>query len=108
MADIPDRSGPDEDPWLTVQQVSEELKINPATVRAWIRQARLPAVRPGKAFLVRRSDVDRALHAKAPPRAPDTGAQSVGEAELAASPRPAPRQIADHIIAVTPVAREHS
>jgi len=103
MVDIPDRSGPAEDPWLTVQQVSEELKINPQTVRIWIRQGRLPAVRPGKAFLVRRSDVDRALQAKAPPRAPEQGAQSVGEDELAAVPRPAPRQIADHIIAVTPV-----
>ena len=41
MADIPDRSGPGEDPWLTVQQVSEELKIHPATVRVWIKSGRL-------------------------------------------------------------------
>jgi excisionase family DNA binding protein len=108
MADIPDRSCPEEDPWLTVQQVSDELKINPVTVRAWIKQGRLPAVRPGKAFLVRRSDVDRALQSKAPARGDRGVEQLASESEVAAVPRPAPRQIADHIIAVTPVGRTES
>jgi excisionase family DNA binding protein len=52
----------DEDAWLTVQQVSEELGVHEATVRKWIATKRLPASRPGPRRLrVRRSDVDRLL-----------------------------------------------
>jgi excisionase family DNA binding protein len=104
MAEIADRSGPAEDPWLTVQQVSEELKIHPATVRVWIRQGRLQAVRAGKGFRVRRSEVDRALSAEAPGVAEEQQ-RTADEAGAAAPPRPAPRQIADQIIAITPAAR---
>lgn len=99
MAEISDRPGPDEDPWLTVQQVSEELKIHPATVRVWIKQERLRAVRAGKGFRVRRSEVDRALGA-------DTSGQgeellsSATEPQALAGPSAAPRQIADQIITV--------
>jgi excisionase family DNA binding protein len=51
-----------EDPWLTVQQVSQELGVHEATVRKWIATKRLPASRPGPRRLrVRRSDVDRLL-----------------------------------------------
>ena len=98
MADSPERSEPTEDPWLTVQQVSEELNINPATVRVWIRQERLRAVRAGKGFRVRRSELERALGAQASagPRV-----SSAGEPDPAASPSPAPRRIADQIITVT-------
>ena len=104
MADIPDRSGPGEDPWLTVQQVSEELKIHPATVRVWIKQGRLLAVRAGKGFRVRRSEVDRALGAEATPAPGHEETLFADASEGAILPRPAPRQIADHIIAVTPAA----
>ena len=104
MADIPDRSGPGEDPWLTVQQVSEELKIHPATVRVWIKHGRLQAVRAGKGFRVRRSEVDRALGAEATPVPGREETLFADASEGASSPRPAPRQIADHIIAVTPAA----
>jgi excisionase family DNA binding protein len=52
----------DADPWLTVQQVSNELGVHEATVRKWIATKRLPASRPGPRRLrVRRSDVDRLL-----------------------------------------------
>jgi excisionase family DNA binding protein len=37
----------DEDPWLTVQQVSKELGVHEATVRTWIATKRLAASRPG-------------------------------------------------------------
>lgn len=52
----------DQDPWLTVQQVSKELGVHEATVRTWIATKRLAASRPGPRRLrVRRSEVDRLL-----------------------------------------------
>jgi excisionase family DNA binding protein len=102
MPEIPDKSGPGEDPWLTVQQVSEELKIHPATVRAWVKSGRLAAVRAGRTWRVRRSEVDRALMTDASPAYLQQEADAAREPERASSPRPAPRQIADHIMAVTP------
>jgi excisionase family DNA binding protein len=100
MADSPERSEPTEDPWLTVQQVSEELNINPATVRVWIKQQRLRAVRAGKGFRVRRSELERALGAQTSLARPRVS--STGEPDPAASPSPAPRRIADQIITVAP------
>jgi len=102
MADISDRPGPDEDPWLTVQQVSEELKINPATVRVWIKQGRLHAVRAGKGYRARRSEVDRALRADTPSESPRQQPRAGSQPQASPSPNPAPRQIVDQIITVTP------
>jgi excisionase family DNA binding protein len=102
MADLPDRSRPGDDPWLTVQQVSDELKIHPATVRAWVKSGRLAAVRAGRTWRVRRSEVDRALMSDASPAYLQQDSVAAGEPETTASPRPAPRQIADHILTVTP------
>jgi excisionase family DNA binding protein len=104
MADTSDRPGPDEDPWLTVQQVSEELKIHPATVRVWIKQGRLHAVRAGKGYRARRSEVDRALRAEEPPESLQARPRSRGDSPAQTSPNPAPRQIADQIITVVPAA----
>jgi excisionase family DNA binding protein len=97
MAEISDRPGPEDDPWLTVQQVSDELKIHPATVRVWIKQDRLRAVRAGKGFRVRRSEVDRAL--RAGPES-DREALRTDQAPTVAVPSAAPRQIADQIITI--------
>ena len=102
MADSPERSEPTEDPWLTVQQVSEELNVNPVTVRAWIKTERLQAVRAGKGFRVRRSELERALGAHASPAR--ARVRSTGQADPGASPSPAPRRIADQIITVAPAA----
>lgn len=99
---ISDRAGPAEDPWLTVQQVSEELKIHPATVRAWVKSGRLAAVRVGRTWRVRRSEVDRALMSDASPAYLQQEADSSREPENVPSRTPAPRQIADHIMTVTP------
>jgi excisionase family DNA binding protein len=102
MADqLPDRPGPSEDPWLTVQQVSEELKIHPATVRAWVKSGRLAAVRVGRTWRVRRSDVDRALMLDASPAYLRQEEESTREPDTVLVPQPAPRQIADHIMTVT-------
>ncbi len=99
---VSNRPVPGEDPWLTVQQVSAELKIHPATVRAWIKGSRLRAVRVGREWRVRRSEVDRALMSDASPAYAEEEADSSRELESGSSRTAAPRQIADHIMTVTP------
>ncbi len=52
------------DPWLTVAEIAEELRVNPATVRLWVSKGALPATRAGqRKLLIRRSDLDRMLEA---------------------------------------------
>jgi excisionase family DNA binding protein len=93
--------GPDEDPWLTVPQVSQELKLHPATIRAWVNTGRLAAVRAGRTWRVRRSELDRALRADASPAY--ARQESLPGGVVAEGARtPAPRQIADHIMTVGP------
>ncbi len=45
--------------WLTVEDIYELLdkSVPLDTIRAWIRSKKLPAYRPGKAYLVRREDL---------------------------------------------------
>jgi excisionase family DNA binding protein len=91
----------EDDPWLTVPQVSEELKLHPATVRSWVKSGRLAAVRAGRTWRVRRSEVDRALLSDASPgyARQETGAASDGAPSEPARTE-APRQIANHIMTV--------
>jgi excisionase family DNA binding protein len=94
---------PDEDPWLTVPQVSEELKLHPATIRAWVKSGRLAAVRAGRTWRVRRSEVDRAMLSDASPGYQrHEPAVPAGEPPAGSLPVPAPRQIAANIMAVGP------
>jgi excisionase family DNA binding protein len=46
---------------LTVPQVAEEFQVTAQTIRNWIDQGVLQAVRVGRAFRVRREDVDALL-----------------------------------------------
>ncbi len=100
------RPDPGEDPWLTVPQVSAELKIHPATVRAWVKSGRLAAVRVGRTWRVRRSEVDRALMSDASPAYVQQEADTAREPERVLSRIPAPRQMADHIMTVTPAGKQ--
>ena len=51
-----------DDPWLTVAEIADELRVNPATVRLWVSKGRLPATQAGQRKLpIRRSDLDRML-----------------------------------------------
>ena len=57
---MPDQ--PDQDEWLTVAEITRELKVHEETVRRWIRSGALPAtllrnIRTG--YRVRRSDLER-------------------------------------------------
>src|SRR5438874_1340389 len=108
---MPDTPTSEEDPWLTVPQVSEELKLHPATVRVWINSGRLAAVRAGRTWRVRRSEVDRALLSDASPayvRQEETTPSAPGPAPAESSRTEAPRKLADHIMTVGPVPSEQS
>jgi excisionase family DNA binding protein len=53
---------PPTDPWLTVGEIANELRVHPATVRLWVADGWLNAIRPGRRkLLVRRSELDRVL-----------------------------------------------
>ena len=50
-----------EDSFLTVAEVAGMLKLNQQTVRNWIDQGSLPALRVGRRVRIKRSDFDRVL-----------------------------------------------
>ena len=47
------------DEFLTIREVAHLLKLSEATIRKWCREGRLPALKLGKAYRIRRSDIDR-------------------------------------------------
>src|ERR1700749_1919512 len=50
------------DPWLTVAEIADELRLTAATIRTWIADGTLQAKRAGKRkWLVRRSELDLML-----------------------------------------------
>ena len=81
---------PGTEPFLTVAEVAELLKLNQQTVRNWIDQGSLPALRVGRRVRIRRADLDRLLESgstisgrMAGPSAEDFwGGTPVGVAEL--------------------------
>ena len=50
-----------EESFLTVAEVAAMLKLNQQTVRNWIDQGSLPALRVGRRVRIRRSDLERVL-----------------------------------------------
>jgi excisionase family DNA binding protein len=60
MTDLPDDTA--DDPWLTLAEIADELRLSPVTIRSWIAKGRLRAMRAGqRKWLVRRSDLDAML-----------------------------------------------
>jgi len=66
---------------LTVDQVAEELQLTPQTIRNWIKNGLLPAVKVRHVYRVKREDIDamlareqssRPLGAHRDPWAPET------------------------------------
>ena len=47
--------------WLTVEEIYEVLgrRVPMDTIRSWIRSKRLPAYKPGRAYLVKREDLEK-------------------------------------------------
>src|SRR4051794_5944261 len=72
-----------QDTFLTVAEIAEQLKLNPQTVRNWIDQQRLPAVRVGpRRVRVRQSDLEAFLSLGAERRAQEQAPQPSSEEEL--------------------------
>jgi excisionase family DNA binding protein len=79
-------SGPEDDPWLTVAEFAEAMRVRPVTVRSWITRGELRATRSGKRkWLVRRSEIDRLLYGEwsdtPPPEVFDEMAADAAERE---------------------------
>jgi excisionase family DNA binding protein len=51
----------DSEEYLTVAEVAQTLKLNQQTVRNWIDQGSLPALRVGRRVRIKRSDFERIL-----------------------------------------------
>jgi excisionase family DNA binding protein len=91
-----DQPGTLDDSFLTVADVAEILKLNQQTVRNWIDQGSLPAVRVGRRVRIRRSDLERKLAegstvtTAAPPPTAGPSAEDFwgGETVGLAEPRP--------------------
>ena len=50
-----------EESFLTVAEVADMLRLNQQTVRNWIEQGSLPALRVGRRVRIKRSDLERVL-----------------------------------------------
>jgi excisionase family DNA binding protein len=62
-----------EETYLTVAEVAETLKLNQQTVRNWIDQGSLPALRVGRRVRIKRSDFQRILEESYSAGAPPPG-----------------------------------
>ncbi len=87
----------DPEEYLTVAEVAETLKLNQQTVRNWIDQGSLPALRVGRRVRIKRSDFQRVLDESYSGRASSAstggpnaddfwGGEPVGQAESGRSP----------------------
>ena len=56
-----------QDEWLTVREITQELKVHEESVRRWIRSGDLPAILLGSnkgGYRIRRTDLDRFIEEK--------------------------------------------
>ena len=76
------------DEFLTVADIARILKLNQQTVRNWIDQGSLPALRVGRRVRVRRSDFNTLLERgrTAAPELEESPAQGFWEGELVPGP----------------------
>lgn len=47
------------DPVMTVDEVARYLRVHPMTVQRWCRTGTLPAAKIGRAYRIKREDLDR-------------------------------------------------
>ena len=72
---------------LLVEEVAREVRAPVETIRWWIRTGKLPASKPGRRLLIRRSDLQRLLAAREKPDATgDQVSTDAGNAERAPKP----------------------
>jgi excisionase family DNA binding protein len=69
---VPDAlTGSPDDPWMTVAEFAEAMRMRPVTVRSWITKGQLKATRAGqRKWLVRRSELTRMLEVGDAPSVP--------------------------------------
>ncbi len=79
----------EDDPFLTVPDISAELGVSQISVRAWIHNGRLRAIKAGRIYRVRRSDLDRmtAVNGGDQPAAPSGPVSLESESSLMAQVR---------------------
>jgi excisionase family DNA binding protein len=70
----------------SVEDVAEQLQVDKQTVRRWIKEGRLAAVKPGLEWRIRQSDLDEFLEARSYPKVP-APLSSVEEPETAQAER---------------------
>jgi excisionase family DNA binding protein len=56
-----DRRGTMSDQLLRVQDIVDRMKVNEETVRTWIRQKKLPAIRVGRDYFIEPQDFQEFL-----------------------------------------------
>ncbi len=68
----------DQDPWLTVEQISERLQFHPDTVRRLLREGRINGYRVNRraGWRVKASEIDRFVQAS-----PQEGTEGVNDLE---------------------------
>jgi excisionase family DNA binding protein len=58
-------------PMLTSKEAADLLRLSPQTIVDYVRRGKLPAVKVGRSWLLRREDVERLLESPpAPEQAP--------------------------------------
>ena len=64
-APSPEPARPAQEPLFTVPEVAQRIRANAGTVREYIHEGRLIASRPSRHYLVKESDLERFLSARA-------------------------------------------
>ena len=94
-------SANDSEEYLTVAEVAQTLRLNQQTVRNWIDQGSLPALRVGRRVRIKRSDFERILEENysaggAAPAGPDRpSADDFWGGEPVGLPEPGPAALTD-------------
>jgi excisionase family DNA binding protein len=60
-------------PLLTVHETAEQLKVKESTIRAWIRQEKLRAIKFGREWRIAMRDLERFINDNANLDDPDAG-----------------------------------
>lgn len=69
-----------DDPWMTVAEFAEAMRMRPVTVRSWITKGQLKATRAGqRKWLVRRSELTRMLEVGDAPSVPPLPVNAVDD-----------------------------
>jgi excisionase family DNA binding protein len=50
--------------FLTIQQTAEKLSVSPSTVRRWIKQGHLPAIKIGRTVRILEKEMTRLSHTR--------------------------------------------